>query len=183
MKSLVLAAATLAVLGAAAPALAQPMSLAGISAYGNLGVEDFNIDNHQSLNIGAVTGRVGARIGPYFGVEGEVSGGFNGDHTNVGGLRSNVTLRDQYAAYAVGFLPIMPNADLLARIGYGASNLHVTQPFDTAYNRYETTWNAGVGGQYFFTPADGVRLDYTRETADRSDLDANVFSAAYVRKF
>jgi len=32
--------------------------------------------------------------------------------------------------------------------GYGASDLHVTQPMNTAFNRYETTWNAGVGGQY-----------------------------------
>lgn len=180
MKSLVLAATTLAVLGAAAPALAQPMSLSGISGYGTLGVEDLN-DN--SANIGAVTGRLGARFGRYIGVEGELSGGFNSARADVGGARSDVSLRDQYAAYAVGFLPILPNADLLARIGYGASDLHVSRPLNNDFNRYQTTWNAGVGGQYFFDGANGVRLDYTRETADRSDLDANVFSAAYVRKF
>jgi outer membrane immunogenic protein len=179
MKSLVLAAATLAVLGAAAPALAQPLSLNGISGYGTLGVEDLN-DN--SANIGAVTGRLGARFGPYIGVEGELSGGFSNAHADIGGGRSTVSLRDQYAAYAVGFLPVAPNADLLARIGYGASDLHFAQPGND-FNRNQTTWNAGVGGQYFFSPANGVRLDYTRETADRSDLDANVFSAAYVRKF
>jgi outer membrane immunogenic protein len=180
MKSLVLAAATLAVLGAAAPALAQPMTLSGVSGYGTLGLGDFNND---SSNIGAVTGRVGARFGPYVGVEGELSGGFNSSHSDLGGARSNVSMRDQYAAYAVGFLPVAPNADLLARIGYGATDLHVSQPLNTNFNRYETTWNAGVGGQYFFNGGNGVRLDYTRETADRSDLDANVFSAAYVRKF
>ena len=179
MKTLILAAATLAVIGAAAPALAQPV-LGGVSAYGTLGVGDVNTD---SVNNGAVTGRLGARFGPYIGVEGELSGGFSSDRTNIGGARSDVSLRDQYAAYAVGFLPVMPNADLLARIGYGASDLHVTQPMNTAFNRYETTWNAGVGGQYFFSGANGVRVDYTRETADRSDLDANVFSAANVRKF
>jgi hypothetical protein len=154
--------------------------LGGVSAYGTLGVGDVNTD---SVNNGAVTGRLGARFGPYIGVEGELSGGFSSDRTNIGGARSDVSLRDQYAAYAVGFLPVMPNADLLARIGYGASDLHVTQPMNTAFNRYETTWNAGVGGQYFFSGANGVRVDYTRETADRSDLDANVLTASYVRKF
>jgi outer membrane immunogenic protein len=179
MKILILAAATLAVIGAAAPALAQPV-MGGVSAYGNLGIGDVNTD---SVNNGAITGRVGARFGPYIGVEGELSGGFSSDRTNIGGVHSDVSLRDQYAAYAVGFLPVMPNADLLARIGYGASDMHVTQPMNTAFNRYETTWNAGVGGQYFFSGANGVRVDYTRETADRSDLDANVLTAAYVRKF
>jgi outer membrane immunogenic protein len=178
MKSLVFAAATLAVLAAAAPALAQPFN--GVSGYGTLGVGDYN---SSSSNIGAVTGRLGARFGRYFGVEGELSGGFDSAHPNIGGARSDVSLRDQYAAYAVGFLPVLPNADLLARIGYGASDLHVSQPFNTPFNRYETTWNAGVGGQYFLDGANGVRVDYTRETADRSDLDANVFSLAYVRKF
>jgi opacity protein-like surface antigen len=180
MKSLILTAATLAVIAAAAPALAQPMSLSGISGYGTLGAGDVN---NSSSNIGAVTGRLGARFGPYFGVEGELSTGFDSAHPDIGGARSNVSLRDQYAAYAVGFLPVLPNADLLARIGYGASDLHVSQPATTPFNRYETSWNAGVGGQYFLDGHNGVRLDYTRETADRSDLDANVFSAAYVRKF
>jgi len=179
MKTLILAAATLAMIGAAAPALAQPV-LAGVSGYGTLGVDD---NNAGSSNIGAVQGRLGARFGRYFGVEGELSGGFDNARTDVGGVRSDVSLRDQYAAYAVGFLPVLPNADLLARIGYGASDLHVNQPLNSSFNRYETTWNAGVGGQYFFDGANGVRVDYTRETADRSDLDANVFSAAYVRKF
>jgi outer membrane immunogenic protein len=179
MKSLILAAATLAVFGAAAPVLAQPV-LGDVGAYGNLGVGDVNTG---SANNGAVTGRVGARFGRYFGVEGELSAGFSNSRSNIDGVRSDVSLRDQYAAYAVGFLPVTPNTDLLARIGYGASDLHVTQPMNTAFNRYETTWNAGVGGQYFFDHADGVRVDYTRETADRSDLDANVLTAAYVRKF
>jgi hypothetical protein len=156
------------------------MSLAGISAYGTLGVDDNSV---RSADIGAVQGRLGARFGPYIGVEGELSGGFNGSHADFANARSDVTLRDQYAAYAVGFLPVLPQADLLARIGYGASDLHVSQPMNIAFNRYETTWNVGAGGQYFFTNADGIRLDYTRETADRSDLDANVFAAAYVRKF
>ena len=177
MKSLVIAAATLAVLAAAAPAFAQNTS--GVSGYGTLGASDFNAD---SANIGAVTGRLGARFGSYFGVEGELSGGFNSERIDIGGARANVRVNDQYAGYAVGFLPVAPNADLFARIGYGASDLHVSAPL-AGFNDHETSWNAGAGAQYFFDGNNGVRADYTRFTADRSDLDANVFSLAYVRKF
>ena len=180
MKSLLIAASALALAGVAAPAMAQD-AYPNISGYGTLGVDDFN---SNSENIGAATGRLGARFGRYFGVEGELSGGFNSADTDIGGIRSKVRLNDQYAGYAVGFLPVMPNADLFARIGYGASDLHVSQPLPgNNFNTNVTSWNAGVGGQYFFDGKDGVRLDYTRFTADRSDLDANVFSLAYVRKF
>ena len=184
MKALFFAAATLAVF-AAAPALAQPLNFNGITSYGTLGLGDYNSSNGNGAdsNFGAVTARLGARFGPYIGIEGELSGGFNDAHPDIGGTRSIANLRDQYAAYAVGFLPILPNADLLARIGYGASDLHVNQPLHSAFNVYDTSWNAGVGGQYFVDGQNGVRVDYTRETADRSDLDANVFSLAYVRKF
>jgi hypothetical protein len=171
MKSLLFAAA--AVL-AAAPAFAQ-----SVNVYGTLGGEDLNSD---SANVGAITGRVGVQPIPYFGVEGELSAGLGDDHINVGGARTGVHVNDQYAGYAVGFLPVMPNADLLARIGYGATDLDVSQG-GHSFHDYVTSWNAGVGGQYFLDGKDGIRADYTRETADRSDLDANVWSLAYVRKF
>jgi hypothetical protein len=176
MKSLLIAAAALAALGVAAPAFAQDPNISG---YGTLGAEDFNAND---ANIGAVTGRLGARIGRYFGVEGELSGGFSNSHVNDGGVSANASLRDQYAAYAVGFLPVMPNADLFARLGYGASDLHLSAP-GVSDTINETSWNVGGGGQYFFDGKNGVRAEYTRMTADRSDLDANVWSLGYVRKF
>ncbi|HLI64976.1 MAG TPA: porin family protein [Caulobacteraceae bacterium] len=177
MKTLLLAAAAaIAAAGAAAPAAAQT-----ISGYGTLGAEDINSND---ANVGAVTGRLGARFGQYLGVEGELSGGFNSDRVNLGGTRADVRVNDQYAAYAVGFLPVMPNADLFARIGYGATDLHIkVPPGSPHFDAHVTSWNAGAGGQYFFDGNDGVRAEYTRETADRADLDANVFSLAYVRKF
>ena len=174
MKSLLSAAAATVVLIAAAPAFAQSTSV-----YGTLGGEDTNSD---SANIGTITGRLGVRPIPYFGVEGELSAGLNTDHVSVGGVRTGARVKEQYAGYAVGFLPVMPNADLLARIGYGATDLELSQA-GHSFHDYVTSWNAGVGGQYFFDGNDGLRADYTRETADRSNLDANVWSLAYVRKF
>lgn len=174
MKSLFFAAAALAAFVGAAPAFAQ-----STGAYGTLGGADLN---SNSANVGAITGRVGYRFIPYVGVEGELSAGVGDDHIDLGGVRTGVHVNDQYAGYAVGFLPVTPNADLLARIGYGATDLNLSQPGRSFHNSV-TSWNAGVGGQYFFDGKDGVRADYTRETADRSNLDANVWSLAYVRKF
>lgn len=175
MKSLLLAAVACAALGAAAPVVAQP-----VGVYGTLGGEDLNSD---SSNVGTVTGRLGVRIIPYFGVEGEASAGIGGDHATIDGQRTSVHVNDQYAGYAVGFIPITPNADVLGRIGYGATDLHLSRPGESSHATV-TSWNAGVGGQYFFDGKDGFRADYTRETATNHDhLDANVWSLAYVRKF
>jgi outer membrane immunogenic protein len=174
MKSLLFAAAVAAALVASVTAFADP-----VGVYGTLGGEDINSD---SANVGAITGRLGARFMPYFGVEGEASAGLGSDHVNLGGVRTGVRANDQYAGYAVGFLPVTANADLLARVGYGASDLNLAQP-GHSFHDYVTSWNAGVGGQYFFDEKDGLRADYTRETADHANLDANVWSLAYVRKF
>ena len=96
---------------------------------------------------------MGYRFIPYVGVEGELSAGVGDDHIDLGGVRTGVHVNDQYAGYAVGFLPVTPNADLLARIGYGATDLNLSQP-GRSFHDSVTSWNAGVGGQYFF---DGKR--------------------------
>ena len=174
MQSVLFTAAATAALALAAPAFAQSFGV-----YGTLGGEDLNSD---SANVGAITGRIGVRPIPYLGVEGELSAGVGSDHVNVGGVRTSVHVDDQYAGYAVGFLPIAPNFDVLGRIGYGATDLHLNRPGES-FRENVTSWNAGVGAQYFVDGKDGVRADYTRETASHSDLDANVWSLAYVRKF
>ncbi len=177
MKILFTAASAAAALLAAAPALADPPAVSG---YGTLGYTDFNGDN---ANLGAITGRIGARWGRYLGVEGELSGGVTTDTANVGGLNTRVRVGDQYAGYAVGYLPLSPNADLFARLGYGETRLNVSTP-GTGAGGDHTSVNYGVGGQYFFNGANGVRADYTRMSFnDHSNFDANVWSLAYVRKF
>ena len=183
MKIILAAAASAAAVAllAAGPALADPdTSPSGVTGYGTLGYTDFNGD---SANLGAITGRIGARWGRYVGVEGELSGGVTSDTANIGGVNTKVRLNDQYAGYVVGFLPVSPNADLFARLGYGATRLNVSTP-GTGANGEHTSVNYGVGGQYFFDGANGVRADYSRMSfADHSNFDANVWSLAYVRKF
>jgi opacity protein-like surface antigen len=179
MKTLLIAAAAAASLAATAPAMAQPdANPYGPQFYGTLGYS--NYDDHSDHS--AVQGRVGARFGRYFGVEGELAGGVSTDTTHVYGERDHVKLNDQYAGYAVGYLPLRPNADPFAKVGYGASDAHISGPtIDTG--NYRSGIAYGAGGQYFFSGPNGVRADYTRMNYGPTVGDSNVWSLAYVRKF
>jgi len=173
MKAFLIAAAGVAALAVAAPASAQ--SVSNVSWYGNLGYTDFNPNN---ANLSSITGRLGARFGQYFGVEGELSGGIGNSHFDGASLH----LQNQEAIYGVGFLPVAPNADLFARIGYGGADYKISDNGNSFHGNVQS-WNFGAGGQYFFDHANGIRIDYTREDATDHGPDANVWGVAYVRKF
>jgi len=179
---LLMTAASVAALAALLPAAASAQDTAntGTSFYGTLGYADTNL-NH--VNLGSVQGRLGARFGQYFGVEGEVAGGVKSDTVNVSGTDVKVKLNSQEAIYGVGFLPVSPNFDLLARVGYGHSEGKGSAGGVSATAKGDSV-NYGVGGQYSFDGANGVRLDYTREAfRNHGSDDANVWSIAYMRKF
>ena len=174
MKSLIVAASALALAGVAAPAFAQS-SFAPTSVYGNLGGAVYNTEGE---NVEAVQGRLGARFGRYVGAEGELAFGVNSK--TISGV--DIKLKSSYAGYAVGFLPVAPNVDLLARVGYGhatvkgsAGGMSVTDGEDTV--------NYGAGAQVFLTPNDAIRADYTRYDIRHDGGNANVWALSYVRKF
>ena len=158
----------------AGPALAQDNSATGF--YGSLGYTGFNATGASSTDLGAITGRLGTRINRWFGVEGEVSGGVDDGHGRVG---QSVHLDHQYAGYAVGYLPVLPRLDLLARLGYGETKL------DTGFgSRSGESVNYGAGAQYAVTAKDAVRFDYTRyDREDRSIPSSNAWTLSYVRRF
>jgi outer membrane immunogenic protein len=174
MKSLMIAA-SLATLAIAAPAFAQDFTPTG---YGTVGVA---AGNYEGADLTAIEGRVGARFGQYLGVEGELAGGVDGDHTTIAGTKFDVDLNYSAAVYGVGFLPITPKADLFARVGYGKSDIDYSGPANGSAD--SNSWNYGVGGQYFFTDKDGVRADLTRHDFEDDGGKADVFTIGYVRKF
>jgi outer membrane immunogenic protein len=147
--------------------------------YGTLGYVGTDLDH---VDVGAIQGRLGARFGRYFGVEGEYSTGVKDDTISVGGVEDRVKLNSQEAIYGVGFLPITPQFDLLARVGYGHSSGTGEVPGVTA-NVKGDSWNYGAGAQYMFDAKNGVRADYTRESFVEHGGDANVWAISYVRKF
>jgi hypothetical protein len=165
MKSIVLATAAAAVALVAAPAFAQT---APATFYGTLGYSHVDADPAE---LGAVTARAGARFGQYLGAEVEGGLGVNGDF--------GVDIDHTLAAYAVGFVPLTPQFDLVARIGYGTTRLDAGAVGKSS----EESWNYGLGGQYFFDAANGLRAEYTRYDFNNGVGNANVWSASYIRKF
>jgi opacity protein-like surface antigen len=187
MKALV-AAASATVLASVFPAAAQAQDTTGTTFYGNLGYAHTDAEN---FNVGAIQGRLGARFGQYFGVEGEGSIGVKGDNYRFENVLPDVDwhvkMKHQAAIYGVGFLPISPNTDLLARVGYGTTKLKTTVESagtEQSASDSEQSWNFGVGAQHHFDGLNGVRADYTRqEFRGDGGGSANVWSLGYTRRF
>lgn len=160
MKTLMFAASAALLSVAAIPAASQAQE-----AYGTIGYAHTDADE---ADLGAIQGRIGYKFNPYVAVEGEAAFGVKDDR--------DVELKHQLGAYVVGSVPVTPQAELFGRVGYSGAK------FDTPLGEAEGDGFAyGVGGQYNFTPKDGVRVDWTRH--DYDGLDADVFSVGYARKF
>ena len=192
MKSLpIIAAAAMALSAVAAPAFAQTVFgpstqwYVPTGLYGNIGYSNLDTANGPGVDLSAITGRLGARFGRYIGVEGELSGGIGSDSNHVDGDTVKSHLQDQYAGYVVGFLPITPQFELLARVGYGAQGYHIKdETLGGVQDYHYDSVNFGGGGQYSFTPRDAVRVDYTRYDAQgQGNPDSNTWNVSYVRKF
>jgi outer membrane immunogenic protein len=177
MRTALAAAAALSLL--AAPAFAQ--SLAAPTYYGALGYTWFD---GQDANLGEITGRVGAKLHRYFGVEGEGSFGVKDDDfaVSINGA-GKYRLRYDLAAYAVGFLPVTDKFDLFARLGYGTTKIRASVSGVKSLQDGESV-NYGLGGSYLFDGSNGVRLDWTRrDFTDSHAHDADTWAISYIRKF
>lgn len=179
MKSLVFATAAVAAL-VALPAAASAQSMNQPEIYGSIGYAHADAGD---FDLGAIQGRLGAKITPYFGVEGELAAGVKDDTVNVApGVNADVELNHTAAIYGVGFLPVAPNADLFARVGYGTTEAEVSAVGASATADGQS-WNFGVGGRYFLDGQNGFRADYTRQEFEDDGGHADVWAVGYVRKF
>jgi opacity protein-like surface antigen len=169
----VVSAAALTALPAAAQTVSAP------AFYGNLGYSAVDADD---ATLGAITGRVGARLHPNFGAEAEVGFGVDDDTVRVGATNVKAELKHSVAAYGVGFLPVNEKFELLARVGYGSTKVRASAAGVSASDTNES-WNYGVGAQYSFDGANGVRADYTRHDFNHDAGNADVWAVSYVRKF
>jgi hypothetical protein len=175
--------------GMAVLALASLGSATAADLYGAIGYAHLDQDLRDT-QLGAIQGRFGARFTPYVGIEREAAIGVSDDDFELIYLpyRSHVKtdLSYQIAAYAVGYLPVSPKAELFARLGYGRTELD--QDWTAGDQQGSTTadwdsWNYGVGGQYFFDGRNGVRLDYTRHDASGDNNDIDAWAIGYTRRF
>jgi outer membrane immunogenic protein len=173
-----LAAAALSAIAAAAQAQVPKPDI-----YGSLGYQ-----KRDDSGIDAIQLRLGGRFGPNFGIEGEYAKGVEPDTLNLptvppGQFKSQ--LRGELAAYGVGYLPINPNFDLFARVGYGRSWTKRTfaLPPNLAVVKDDVgSFNYGVGAQYFLDGKNGLRVDYTRQDRKRERTD-DTYAIAYTRRF
>jgi hypothetical protein len=181
MKTLTVAACAAAI-ACVAPAIAQaqPAATATTGVYAGIGYANANADD---ANLGAIQGRLGYRFNNWLGVEGELAGGVKSDDVNVAGTDVKVKLEHEAAVYGVGFLPISPNTDVLARVGYGNTKIKASA-LGTSASDDGDSWNFGVGAQHHFDGVNGVRVDYTRQefTGDGAG-HADVWSIGYTRRF
>ena len=122
-------------------------------------------DGDGGADLGGITGRVGVGFGPHFAIEGEASFGVKDD----GGLE----LDNELGIFGVAKLPLTSQFDIFARAG--VSRIETSPGGDEDGAAY------GVGGQFNFTPNDGIRGDWTRHDYDVGDVDA--YSISYVRNF
>ncbi len=175
MKFLMVAASAVALAAAGAPAVAQDTGIYASAGYAATDRDD--------ASLGAIQGRIGARLMPFLGVEGEGAIGVKSDDVNIAGTPVEVELNHQLAAYAVGFIPVSQNLDIIGRVGFGTSEIEASAG-GTSVEADGESVNYGVGAQYFFTGADGVRADWTRhDFTDDDGGEIDVWSVSYVRKF
>ena len=175
MRNILLAAAAVSVI--AAPAFAQTMQ--GPTYYGTLGYSQLD---HSDGDLGAVTGRVGAKFNPYLGVEGEASIGVKDDDFTFAGVDGKIEHDYDAAAYLVGTLPVTPNFELFARGGYGTTKIKTELAgFDGEVDG--ESWNYGAGANYYLDGQNGLRADWTRRDFRDDAGEADVYSLSYVRRF
>ena len=175
MRNLLLATAAISLF--AVPAVAQTVSSPQVS--GSVG---YTVLDGDDVNLGALTGRLTARVHPNFAVEGEASIGVKDDDITVAGVNGSVEHDYDAAAYAVGILPISPNVELFGRVGYGTTKLKAEVAGVSASDSEESV-NYGVGANYFLDGQNGVRADWTRRDFRNGGGEADVWSLNFVRKF
>jgi len=147
--------------------------------YGTLGYTQLDTDN---ADLGAVTGRVGAKLHPNFGVEAETSFGVGHDDVNVGVVSGKVEHRYDVAGYAVASLPVTSNIDLFARAGYGVTEVKASAA-GIAASDHLTSWNYGAGATYNLDAQNGIRADYTYRDFQHDQGGADTYALSFVRKF
>ncbi len=175
MRNILIAAAVVSAI--AAPAMAQSMQ--SPTYYGTLGYSQ--LDGSQG-DLGAVTGRLGAKFTPNLGVEGEVSVGVKDENFTVAGVDGKLKHNYDAAVYGVATLPVTPQFELFGRVGYGTTEIEAKIPGVSAREDGESV-NYGAGANYYFDGQNGIRGDWTRRDFRGDGGEADVYSLNYVRRF
>lgn len=177
MKPILLTAAAAAATLTAGAAAAQ--SWQAPQTYGTIGYTQLDASD---ANLGAITGRFGAKVSPYFGGEAEASFGVVDDDFDVGGVTGSIEHEWDAAVYGVGFVPLSDRVELFGRLGYGTTEVKADAAGFSVSEDGES-FNYGVGANVFLDERNGLRADWTRRDFDGDDAEIDTYSLNYVRRF
>jgi outer membrane immunogenic protein len=175
MRNVLLATAALTLI--AAPAMAQDPASPVTGSIGYTHLDD------GDASLGAVTGRLGYRFTPNIGIEGEASFGVKDEDITVAGVDGSIEHEYDAAAYLVGTVPVSPNVELFARVGYGTTSLKADVAGVDVSEDGESI-NYGAGANWFFDGRNGLRADWTRRDFREDDGgEVDTYGLSYVRRF
>ncbi|MBW8880142.1 MAG: porin family protein [Asticcacaulis sp.] len=172
MKILLIAATASALALSGAAASAQDVG----HLYGSIGYNGVNNDKTDT-NLNSINARVGTKITPHFGVEGEAAFGTNKDTTALGQYK----LTNKVAAYGVGYLPVSSNFDLIGRVGVSDTDLKA--PAAAGKIEQGTALDYGVGAQYHIDSNYALRADLTRSDFNGDKGQSTSTTVSLVKKF
>jgi outer membrane immunogenic protein len=136
----------------------------------------------DGATLGAITLRGGYNFSKYFGIEGDAHIGVVDDTIDVLGTDVDISADFGFAGYGVARLPVGENnSNVFVRAGYGTLSLDASGG-GASVSEDVDGFAYGVGGEFFFDAANGVRFDYTIfDSDDGGDLDT--YGIHYIRRF
>lgn len=166
---------------------------AATAGYAQAAENGFNLSAGYSridvdgFDLGAATLRGGYDFNRYFGVEGQLDLGIDGDEGSacppgavcVAAI-STVDLEYSAGAYAVGRLPVTEWFSVFGRLGYVTTDFDANFAYGGSTDDQAIAW--GVGAEMEVWENGAIRLDYTR--TDYDDFgDADAIGLSYVHRF
>jgi len=164
----------------------------GRGAYAGVGVSALSFDSYL------LTGKAGYNLNEYFSFEGEGGFGISDENDNRDGFEIGAGVDYYLAGFARVQAPLTEQFDVFARGGYYFGQ--VDGDFTDNINNISGNVSAdidgfafGAGGQFNFGPdyLNAIRLEYTNldvqeiddVDVDRFDLDSDLYTVSYIRKF
>lgn len=154
-------------------------------AYINVGIDAVEFD---AYNIG---GKLGYNFNETFGVEAQGSFGIIDDKEEFFGTEIKSGVDSSFGAFGVVRFPVSDEIELFGRAGYHFTKFGFSGEGESITADTDG-FALGVGGQYFFSEADGIRVEYSyfdigsvESDGDEFEADGggDIFSVSYVRKF
>lgn len=143
----------------------------------------FALFDTEDATINALNLRGGIEFNALMGAEFEAAFGLGAEDI-PGFAGAQIELENQFAGFFVGRYPVMPQTEVLLRIGYSTGESQISNSGVSLDNELDGI-AFGIGSTYMFTDAFGIRGDYTRLETDSVNSEGGIdtFALSGVFKF